>query len=158
MALFNFVSTFPECDQTGAAYSAMEYTNVIIAVLGVEVSAPHSVPANFYPKFTLVLSFFCSLSMWLINFNDRSIVIPKYFGVKLWFSFTPLTEHWVHCLLLYCLDGIHIPLSYLDSVLAAIYTIIFLRSLGHFLKLFLLLPYLCMCVLWQYHLKSGIFD
>jgi len=43
IALFKSVSTFPECalfDQTGAPYSAVEYTNAIVAVLRVVASNP----------------------------------------------------------------------------------------------------------------------
>lgn len=72
---------------------SVEYTNAIVAVLRVVSFSSPSSSSQFLHKVHSCLIFFCSFSIWFLSVNDRSNVIPKYFGVKLWFTFTPF--NWI---------------------------------------------------------------
>lgn len=90
--LFKIVSIRPVCalcDHTGQQYSAVEYTNDSADVLSVEAEAPHAVPASFCMMLHRDLSFPLSLFRCVLKVNDRSNVLPRYFGVKLYGTMLP---------------------------------------------------------------------
>lgn len=90
--LFKIVSTRPMCalcDHTGQQYSAVEYTNDSADVRNVEAQAPHVIPASFWIISHRDLSFPLSLFSCWLNVSDRSNVLPRYFGVKLYGMILP---------------------------------------------------------------------
>ena len=68
--------------QTGAQYSAAEYTRTRVAVRRAEAPAPQVVPASRLINEIPVLSFLRSDSMCRLYVRDPSSVMPKYFGVS----------------------------------------------------------------------------
>ena len=67
--------------QTGAQYSAVEYTRARLAVSRTEVPAPQVVPASRLINETLVLSFLRSDSKCRLYVRDLSSVMPRYLVV-----------------------------------------------------------------------------
>ena len=67
--------------QTGAQYSAVEYTRARVAVRRTEAPAPQVVPASRLINETLVLSFLRSDCKCRLYLRDLSSVMPRYFRV-----------------------------------------------------------------------------
>ena len=67
--------------QTGAQFSAVEYTRARVAVRRTEAPAPQVVPACRLINKTLALSLLRSDSKCRLYVRDRSSVISRYFGV-----------------------------------------------------------------------------